>query len=98
MARIKNNDMIESLSGKVGNKLVYKTYAYGTVVSKCPNMSKVKPSTKQKRSNELFRKAVTYAKSIIADPKEKKKYESKLKPGKTVYNTALSEYLKKNRV
>jgi hypothetical protein len=45
-------------------------------------MSKVKLSIKQKRSNELFRKAVAYAQSIIADPKEKKKYESKLKPGK----------------
>jgi hypothetical protein len=97
MARVKNNDLIENLSGKVGNKLVYKTYAYGTVVSKYPNMSKVKLSLKQKRSNELFRKAVAYAQSIIADPKEKKKYESKLKPGKTVYNTALAEYLKKSR-
>lgn len=97
MARVKNNDLVESLSGKVGKKVVYKTYAYGTVVSKYPNMSKVKLSTKQKRSNELFSKAVAYAQSIIADPKEKKKYESKLNPGKTVYNTALSEYLKRNR-
>ena len=97
MARVKDNDLIENLSGKIGKKLVYKTYAYGTVVTRYPDMSKVKLSTKQKKSNNLFAEAVAYAKKVIADPVKRKKYEAKLAPGKTVYNTALSDYMKKHR-
>lgn len=57
----------------------------------------MKLTTKQKKSNKLFAAAVAYAKSVIADPVRRKKYESKLPAGKTVYNAALSDYMKKNR-
>ena len=97
MARVIDNDLTENLSGKIGKKLVYKTYAYGTIATRYPDMSKVKLSSKQKKSNKLFADAVAFAKSIIADPVKRKKYEAKLAPGKTVYNTALSEYMKNNR-
>lgn len=97
MARVIENDLIENLSGKVGKQLVYKTYSYGTVVSRYPDMSKVKLSAKQKNANKLFAKAVAYAKKVIADPVLRKKYEEKLTPGKTVYNVALADYMKKNR-
>lgn len=93
MARVNNND----LSGKVGKKLVFKTYAYGTVVSRYPDMSKVKLSAKQKKANKLFAEAVAFAKKVIADPVKRKKYEARLQPGKTIYKTALADYLKKNR-
>jgi hypothetical protein len=97
MARVENNDLTESLRGKIGRQLVYKTYSYGTVVSRYPDMRKVKLSTRQKKSNALFAKAVAYAKGVIADPVKRKKYEAKLTSGKTVYNAALSDYMQKNR-
>jgi hypothetical protein len=97
MARVKNNDLTENLSGKLGRQLVFKTYSYGTVVSRYPDMSKVKLSTKQKKSNALFAEAVAYARGVLADAVKRKKYEAKLKPGKTVYNAALSDYMQKNR-
>jgi hypothetical protein len=97
MARVTNNDLLESLSGKVGRQLVFKTYSYGTVVSRYPDMRGVKLTTKQKKSNKLFAAAVAYAKSVIADPGKRKKYEKRLPKGKTVYNAALSDYMKQNR-
>jgi hypothetical protein len=97
MARVQGNDITESLSGKIGKQLIFKTYSYGTVVTRYPDMSRVKQTAKQKKSNKLFAAAVAYAKSVIADPAKRKKYESKLPAGKTVYNAALSDYLRKNR-
>lgn len=97
MARVQENDITTSLSGRVGKQLIFKTYSYGTVVTRYPDMSGVKPTMKQKKSNKLFAAAVAYAKSVIADPVRRKKYESKLPSGKTVYIAALSDYMRKNR-
>jgi hypothetical protein len=97
MARVGNNDITQHLSGKFGNQIVFKTYKYGTVMSRYPDMSGVKLSAKQKKSNALFAQAVAYAKSVIADPVKRKKYEAKLSPGKTVYNAALSDFMKQKR-
>lgn len=39
MARVQGNDITASLSGKVGKQLIFKTYSYGTVVTRYPDMS-----------------------------------------------------------
>ncbi len=97
MATVDKNDITLGLSGKLGKQLVFKSYSYGTVVTKYPDMSKVKLSPKQKASNKLFREAVAFAKSVISDPVKRKKYERTLAPGKTVYATAVSDYMKQNK-
>jgi len=56
-------------------------------------MSKVKASVKQKGNRSVFKDAVAYAKSIIANPEKKKKYSLKVKPGESIYHYALKEYL-----
>jgi hypothetical protein len=94
MAVVKNNKVTKGLSGKFED-FIFKNYSYGTVVSKVPDRSKVKLSKKQKRANTLFKAAVAYAKEVIRDPKKRKPYEAVLKRGKTVYHTALADYLKK---
>ena len=96
MARVKNNVVVKGFSGKL-DQIVFKTYSYGTVVSRLPDMSKVKLSKAQKKANSLFKEAVSYAQSVLADPAKRKVYEKKLKPGKTVYHTALAEYLKSKK-
>jgi hypothetical protein len=95
MARVKNNDLTEGISGKVGN-LVFKQYASGTIITKRPDRSKVKLSTKQKNANKNFKRAVAFAQGVLADPKKTKAYKALLKPGKSVYHTALADFLKKN--
>ncbi len=83
------------LSGIVNGQLLYKTYRYrGTVVSKIPDRSKVVLSDKQKSYNSKFRSAVAYAKGVINDPVKKAEYQLSLEEGRTVYHTALAEFLR----
>lgn len=96
MAVVKRNQVTKGLSGKF-HEFIFKNYSYGTVVSKVPDRSKVKLSKKQKAANTIFKAAVAYAKEVIRDPKKRKPYEVKLKRGKTVYHTALADYLKKHK-
>lgn len=93
MAQIKNNAFAESLSGKLGN-LLLKKYSYGTVVSKMPDRSKVKLSSKQKQANKIFQLAVQYARAVKADPSKHKLYAKEVRLGKSLYHAALSDYLK----
>src|SRR5688572_21939126 len=94
MARLSNNSILAGISGALGKEVVFKKYANGTVVSKMPDMSGVKPSPGQSSRREIFQQAVYYAKSINNDPELKKAYAGKLKEGENVFNAALKEYLK----
>jgi hypothetical protein len=95
MARVKNNIVIEGLSGNIGGQLIIKNYAYGTVISKFPDMSRVKRSEKQKARQTKFQQAVAFAKSELADPQKRVQVKARLKPGKTAFNTLISEYMRK---
>jgi hypothetical protein len=97
MARTKNNPLLQELRGAIGKQFVIKQYAYGTVVTAYPDMSRVKPSKLQKLKQSVFARAVAYAQSIIRDPVGKKAYAKKLKKGEQVYTAAIREYLKKHK-
>jgi hypothetical protein len=93
MARVKDNVLVKGFSGKL-DQVVFKTYSYGTVVTRYPDMSKVKQSKAQKKLNNIFKEAVSYAQDVLVDATRRKAYEKKLKPGKTVYHTTLADFLK----
>ncbi|MBC7493922.1 MAG: hypothetical protein H7221_02860 [Flavobacterium sp.] len=90
-----DNPLLKNTSGKIGNFIVVKQYKYGTVISAVPDMSRVKKSKLQKLKQNWFKDAVAYAQTILRDPKKKAAYAKKLKEGKTVYHTAIQEYLEK---
>ncbi len=94
MARISKNSPLESLSGSIGKQLVFKVYGNTTVVSKHPDMSKVKPSRRQTEKQVLFKQAVAYAQSIIRNPEKRQAYAAKLPKGKSVYHAALQDFMK----
>lgn len=94
MARVPNNPILKGASGRMGN-IVFKQYASGTFMTAAPDRSKVKLSKKQKKANSRFTEAVQYAQSVLKDPKKREAYEAKRIPGKSVYHTALAEYLSK---
>ncbi len=96
MARSNDNPLLIGLRGKIAEGIVIKQYDYGTVISKMPDMSRVKKSPLQKLYQGKFAKAIAYAKSIIRDKKKKAAYAKKLPKGKTVYHAAIKEYLKKH--
>jgi hypothetical protein len=76
---------------------VFKQYGDKTVITQYPDMSRVKPSIKQKNSRNLFKDAVVYAKNINRNPALKKKYLKKVKPGESVYHYAIKEYFEINK-
>ena len=92
MAIVKRNPLVQGLSGKVGG-LVFKQHRKTTVLSIKPDRSRVKLSDKQVKANKKFKMAVAYAKGILKDPEKRKAYEAKLQPGRSVYHTALAEFL-----
>lgn len=88
---------MENISGGIGRQLVFKQYKGKTVVTAYPDMSNVKPSEKQKEGQNLFAKAVAYAKEIRYNPVKKAEYEKKVKEGESVYRFALKEYLAQHK-
>jgi hypothetical protein len=96
MAISDDNIVTHSSRGKVGN-VIFKKYGDKTVISKRPDMSGVIKSDKQIRSQELFREAHYYAKSIIVDPEQKLAFSKTIPKGKMVYHAAVSKYLKEHK-
>lgn len=92
MARLTKNSLLEALTGTLGKQLVFKQYHDKTVVSKCPDMTRVKPSRKQKDQRTLMKKANDYASKINRDPVLRKKYEKKLKKGESIFHRAKKEF------
>jgi len=95
MARTKSNLILKGVRGKIGDSLVVKQYAHGTVISAMPDMSHVVKSPLQKLYQNRFGEATAYAKSIIYNPIKKAAYAKKLTKGKQVYHAAIQEYMKK---
>lgn len=74
-----------------------KQYKDKTVVSKYPDMSKVKPSALQKKNRNRMKEAIAYAQSILYDVKKKAAYQKKIGKDKSVYREAIKEYLKEKK-
>lgn len=93
MASTSTNIITRGLSGQLGKELVVKQYGRKTVITRYPDMSKVKPSALQQQRRNKFAEAVAYAKAINNNAELKAAYKQKLKKGQTVYHYALREYL-----
>lgn len=66
MAQSKLNPVFMGLKGTMG-EMVFKMYGDKVVMSKKPDMSKVKWSEKQLAAQARFREAMRYAKLMMAD-------------------------------
>jgi hypothetical protein len=97
MARLKRNSLLNALQGSIGKELVFKQYGDKTVVTKFPDMSKVKPSRLQKLQRNKMKEANAYASAVKRDPKLRKKFEEKLKPGESVFHKAKKEFFEKEK-
>jgi hypothetical protein len=97
MARLKRNSLLSALQGTIGKEIVIKQYPDKVVVSKYPDMSKVKASKLQRVQRNLLAEASAYASKINRDPQLRAKYTKKLKPGESVYRKAIEEFYKKEK-
>jgi len=78
-------------SGTVSKSLVFKNYEDKTVLSKYPDMTQIKRTDNQVTLQNRFKEAVRFAKEIISDPIKKATYP--VAKGKTVYHTAIKDFL-----
>lgn len=88
MARLPKTSPLGALQGTLGKELVFKQYADKTVVSKYPDMRRVKPTERQKVQRVLMKEANAYAQRILRDPEQRVVIEKSLLPGETVYHKA----------
>jgi hypothetical protein len=79
------------IRGAIAKQIVFKNRGGKTFVSKYPDMSKVQPSALQLEANKKFAAAVKFAQEIVRDPVKKANYP--VAKGKTVYQTAIRDYL-----
>ncbi|MDR3269443.1 MAG: hypothetical protein LBT83_10300 [Tannerella sp.] len=94
MAKQKGNVVTHGLRGKIGDLLLFRQYASGTVVSSIPRASG-KESELQKAQRRKFQHAVLYAKAISADPELNAAYaeKAKSKPGLSARNVAIADFM-----
>lgn len=98
MARNETNIITEGYSGAIGKKVVLKQINGETYACKYPDMSRVKYNKKQVGYQDLFAKAVEYARAVMNDPIKREEYEKKIHNDKrkrhtSVYHTALKEFM-----
>lgn len=97
MARLPKDSLFGALQGALGKEIVFKQYHDKIVVSKYPDMSKVKPSPLQLEGRNRMREAVAYARSVLRDPVKKAAMEKTLGPGETVYHKAKKQYFEERK-
>jgi hypothetical protein len=102
MAELDRNSPLQGLRGRIGT-IIFKWYpqlnnGHGkTVASKVPEMGGIKPSELQKMRRSVFAEAVAYARLASRHPEKRAAWEKVRKPGQSVFNAALSSYLKKQK-
>src|SRR4051812_6136321 len=77
MPKVKLNSALSAVSGAMDG-WVYKHYKNdkrGLVLSRAPDMSRVKPSTAQLARREAMRKAGEFHRKVLSDPALLKKYK-----------------------
>src|SRR5450432_4410728 len=89
---------LRMIQGAVGKSYVIKHYKWGIIMTKYPDMTKIKASPKQRFCRCLFREAVAYAQSVIADPVREEAWQKRLRRRKGVYNEAVKAYMLKDKL
>jgi hypothetical protein len=98
MAVIKMNDLVESVSGKVG-KLVFRTYYGKTYLSSKPSKPE-KQSELQRANRSKFKLATEYAKSMMKNAGKKAYYTRIARKLElpNAYTAAITDYMRKPEI
>ena len=95
MPKVKLIPIIEEIHGTLYDLVFKKTPKGEMIVTKKPDMSKVKWSKAQKANRQHMSEAITATQLALMDPKVRAKYERKAKKqGRRAWNLALSDCLK----
>jgi len=95
MAKITLSPLLNDIRGQAGDYVFRRLPTGDVIMSKKPDMSKVKWSKAQKEQRRRFKEAVAYAKGAMAEPKVRAKYQKRAaKENKRPYDLAISDYFK----
>ncbi len=95
MAKVDLSSFLSGMSGKVGDFVVRRTAA-GQVLSRAPDMSKVKWSPAQRARRKLMRAAATHYRAVMKDPKQAARYRALAAEQKIpVSSLVMGEFLKR---
>jgi len=98
MAKVKLNPVVEQVYVQMDNLVFRRTRKGGVSLIRKADMSKVKWSDAQSAHRQRFRKAIAYARSAMADPDLRTRYEkAAAKSGRRAYEKAVSDYFKKQK-
>ena len=89
--------LLGMIQGAIGKEYVIKHYGNRIVLSRYPDMTKIKASKKQNACRDLFREAVADSKKLIADPEQKAALQKKIRRGNGSYNEAIKIYMLKEK-
>ena len=81
------------IRGSIGKQFCIKHYRWGVIKTKFPDMSNIVASAEQCQCRNLFKEAVAYAKTVIADPVLKREWQKKIRRRNGVYNKAIKAYM-----
>jgi len=99
MATVRNNPILNGLSGMLGRTIVFKTLRGKTIMANRPSPPK-KQSEQQKTNRSKFRDASHWAHQVLLDPLKKEYYQRKAKKLKlpNAYTAAITDYMRKAKL
>lgn len=83
------------LRGAIGRSFVVKHYRFGIVVTKYPNMLRVKPSQSQLRCRQAFREATAFARAVFQDPLQKQAWQKRLGNPRHLFQAIIKVYFQR---
>jgi hypothetical protein len=90
--KVKLNPTVEQFRGKIGGMTYRMMYGKQTAM-KTPDMSEVKWSEAQEAERRRFRKAIAYARTVMADPALRAQYQKRARRAKRqAFRVAVSDY------
>ena len=93
MPRVRLHPLVEEIHGTMYDVVFKRSPKGNMIVTKRPDMSKVKWSKAQKAHRARFKQAVAYARAALADPKVRLRYEKMAKKQhKRRWDVAISDY------
>ncbi len=99
MPKVKLHPLIEEIHGTMYDVVFKKSPKGNMIVTKRPDMSRVKWSKAQKEQRQRFKEAVAFAKAALADPKLRAHYEKRAQQqGKRAWDVALADYSKEKKL
>jgi hypothetical protein len=84
---------MEEIHGTIYDVVLKRSRKGNLIVTKRPDMTKVKASEAQKANRERFKLANAYAKAALAEPKLRARYEKRAeRQHKRAWDVAMSDY------